>query len=216
MHILSGKTRRGLLTAAAFGLALVAAGCSKGGSKTEVAPDEMSMGSATAPITLIEYASVACPICAHVNEAVMPELKTKYIDTGKVRYVYRPMMTGAPTVAAAGHLLAECAGKDKYFKVIDAVMAGQKQMYVTGENDQNARPVLLGIAQSLGMSEEDFNKCITDQVALKRLSDLNEKYMTKDGVNATPTFIANGKELKLKNGDISDFDEAFKPLLAGK
>ncbi|ESQ83370.1 hypothetical protein AEAC466_14065 [Asticcacaulis sp. AC466] len=215
MQTLSVKSCGAFAGATVLGLALLT-GCSKTASTSTVGADEMSMGQANAPITLIEYASVACPICAHINETVMPQLKAKYIDTGKVRYVYRPMMTGAPTVAAAGHRLAECAGKDKYFKVIDAVMAGQKQMYVTGENDQNARPVLLNIAQSVGLSEADFDKCITDQAALKRLSDINEQYLTKDGITGTPTFFANGKKLTLKEGTIADFDAAFKPLLAGK
>ncbi|MGA9659294.1 MAG: thioredoxin domain-containing protein [Asticcacaulis sp.] len=211
-----GKSLRVLTTGAVIGLAVLIAGCTKSGTTGAVSADDKVLGSDTAPITLIEYASVACPICAHVNEAVMPELKSKYIDTGKVRYVYRPMMTGVPTIASTGHRLAECAGKDRYFQTIDALMSAQKQMYVTGENDQNARPVLLNIAQSLGMSEDDFTKCVTDQAGLKRLNDLNTLYLERDKIKGTPTFFVNGKEMKMKKGDISDFDEAFKPILSSK
>jgi protein-disulfide isomerase len=213
MQIPVGKTLRVTGAAAFMGLALLVAGCNKTGSTGAVSPDEMSMGQATAPVTVIEYASVACPICGHVNETVMPEFKAKYVDTGKVRYVYRPMMTGNPAVAAAGHLLAECAGKDKYFSVVDQVMRSQQAMGGEETGYANARPVLFSIGQSLGMSEEAFNKCITDEKGLQRLNDLNQQYMTKDGVNGTPTFLINGKKLDRIPLNIGDFDTALKPYL---
>ncbi len=192
---------------------LALAGCGQKASLGDVGSGEMSLGNANAKVTVIEYASVACPICAHVNETVMPQLRSKYIDTGKVRYVYRPMMTGAPSVAAAGHRLAECAGKDKYFKVVDAIMRAQPQMYANGENDSLARPVLLGIAQSVGLSEADFTKCVTDEKGLQRLNDLNEQYGTKDGITGTPTFVINGKKMDRIPQTIADFDEQLTPLL---
>jgi len=210
-----GKTLRVIGAVAAMGLALTVAGCGKGGSTGTVASGEATMGQENAPITVIEYASVACPICAHVNEAVMPELKAKYIDTGKVKYVYRPMLTGNASVAAAGHRLAECAGKEKYFTVIDSIMRSQETMDQGGAPEQyaNARPVLLGIAQSINMSNDDFNKCITDEKGLQRLNDLNQQYLTKDGITGTPTFFINGKKFDKIPRDISDFDAAFAPLL---
>lgn len=214
MQISVGKTLRMSGAAAFMSLALLASGCSKGGSAGAVGADEMSMGPADAKVTVIEYASVACPICGHVNETVMPEFKAKYIDSGKVRYVYRPMMTGNPAVAAAGHMLAECAGKDKYFTVIDQVMRSQEAMGGEETGYANARPVLFSIGQSLGMSEDAFNKCITDEKGLKRLNDLNQQYMTKDGVNGTPTFVINGKKLDRIPLNIGDFDAALKPALS--
>ena len=214
MQISVGKTLRVSGAVAFMGLALLASGCNKGGSAGAVGADEMSMGPADAKVTVIEYASVACPICGHVNETVMPEFKAKYIDSGKVRYVYRPMMTGNPAVAAAGHMLAECAGKDKYFTVIDQVMRSQEAMGGEETGYANARPVLFSIGQSLGMSEDAFNKCITDEKGLKRLNDLNQQYMTKDGVNGTPTFVINGKKLDRIPLNIGDFDAALKPALS--
>lgn len=208
-----GKTLRVIGASAAIGLALLVSGCEKKNSTGTVAADEMSMGQATAPITVIEYASVACPICGHVNETVMPEFKAKYIDSGKVRYVYRPMMTGNPAVAAAGHLLAECAGKDKYFNVIDAVMRSQEAMGGEETGYANARPVLFSIGQSLGMSEQAFNTCITNEKGLTRLNELNQQYMTKDGVTGTPTFFINGKKFDRIPQNIADFDAALKPYL---
>ncbi len=210
---MQNKTLRVIGAVAAMGLTLLAVGCTKTDSIGTVGPDEMYMGPADAKVTVIEYASVACPICGHVNETVMPEFKAKYIDSGKVRYVYRPMTTGNPAVAAAGHLLAECAGKDKYFNVIDAVMRSQEAMGGEETGYANARPVLFSIGQSLGLSEDAFNKCITNEQGLKRLNELDKKYQTKDGITGTPTFVINGKKFDHIPQNIGDFDTALKPYL---
>lgn len=199
----------------ALGLALTAAACSKSAPSTAaVSSTDISEGSPTAKITVVEYASVACPICARVNHDIMPAFKAKYVDPGKVRYVYRPMMTGNPAVATAGHLLAECAGKDKVFKVIDAVMRSQDEMNQGGAPEQyvSARPVLLDIAKSVGLSEDQFNTCIADPKGIQALNDENDAAL-KAGVDATPTFFVNGKKMELKKGDITDFDAAIQPLL---
>ena len=112
--------------AAAFallGLAVSLAACKPAGGPGAVASGDMSLGNPNAKVTVIEYASLGCPICAKWNNDIFPAFKTKYIDTGKVRYVLKEMLTGDEPVAAAGFLLARCAGKDKYFQVVDAVFA---------------------------------------------------------------------------------------------
>jgi len=205
--------------AAAFGtlagMALLAAGCSKTASSDKVTADDMSEGPADAKVTVIEYASVACPICARVNDEIMPQFKAKYVTTGKVRYVYRPMLMGNASVAAAGHLLANCVAKDKRFVVIDAIMRAQGRMDEGGQPEQyaNARPVLIGIAKSAGLSEDAFNKCITDAKGIEQQQALHDQYI-KAGINGTPTFFVNGKKMDLIKGDISDFDNAIQPELA--
>jgi protein-disulfide isomerase len=195
-------------------IAAAAAGCAK---KADPTAGEMTMGNPQAKVTLVEYASVACPICAHFNETVMPQVRSKYIDTGKVLYVYKPMMTGNQAVATAGHLLAQCIadknGHDKYFSVIDAIMRSQAAMGGEETGYANARPVLWSIAQSAGMTESDFNACITNAKAIQTLNDKNNDYMSKDHVDRTPTFVVNGKPMTLVKGDISDFDSAIQPLL---
>ncbi len=199
------------------GIALMASGCSKEPSADKISADDMSEGSADAKVTVIEYASVACPICARVNQDLMPKFKAKYVDTKLVRYVYRPMLTGNPQVAAAGHMLANCVAKDKRFVVIDAIMRSQGRMDEGGPQEQyvNARPVLVGIAQSAGLSEDAFNKCVTDPKGLEHMNDLAEQYH-KLGVDATPTFFVNGKKMELIKGDITDFDDAIQPELKKK
>ncbi len=220
MYTFIQKSLRHSRTAAAvaglMALGLLAASCSKTPGNASATGEDMTKGSSDAKITLVEYASVGCPLCATFNTTVMPELEKKYIDTGKVHYVYRPMLTGSPGVASAGELLAECAGKDKYFKVVDAIMKAQPEIYANGENDTLARPILLRIANSFGMSEADFNTCIMNEKGLKRLNDLHQQYVEKDGVDGTPTFFVNGKKLTRTAGDITDFDKAFEPLLSSK
>jgi protein-disulfide isomerase len=210
MHTFLSQSARLATLGLMASLTLAATGCSKGASTAAVSSTDMSEGVPTAKVTVVEYASVACPICAVVNHDVMPAFKAKYVDPGKVRYVYRPMMTGDASVATAGHLLAQCAGKDKFFKVVDAVMRSQDQMGGEQTRYANARPVLLDIAQSVGLSEDQFNTCITDPKAIQALNDENDAAL-KAGVEATPTFFINGK--KIEGHDMADLDKAIQPLL---
>ena len=201
-----GAISRRLVLAAVAALSLAA--CNKGGSGA-VSSDDMTMGNPKAKVTVVEYASVACPHCARFNNDVFPAFKKKYIDTGLVHYVAREALTGEPTVAAAGFLLARCAGKDKYFLVTDAVYRAQEQIFQSGD----VHGVLLHVAQSAGLNEDQMNKCITDETAIKALNDRVEKYSKLDGVDSTPTFIVNGKKLKPGEISLAELDAAIQPLL---
>lgn len=174
------------------------------GNPFDATPADHMLGDPNAKITVVEYGSVACPGCAHFNETAFPQFKAKYIDTGKVRYVFRPMLTGVPTVAMAGTRLAECAGKDKYFSVIDAVMRGQHEFYPSGETDIFAHAVLVRIAKSYGLDEPAFNKCVTDPDGVRQVNQGYNNALAS-GVRSTPTFFVNGKRLD----DSSDLDAAI-------
>jgi len=193
-----------------MGAGLWLAACQDG--PKPVGDGDMSMGPDNAKITVIEYASVTCAHCADFNSEVMPELKAKYIDTNRIRYVYREFLTEPREISAAGALLARCSGKKNYFKVNDAIMRAQPEMFAGGTTD-NALPVLLRIAQSVGMNEKQFHKCIFDVEGLKRIQDNVDKYLKEDDVTGTPTFFINGRKLDRKTGTIADFDEALAPLL---
>jgi protein-disulfide isomerase len=187
------RLSRRLVIAAAM-LATLAA-CNKSGASVGAAgPDDMTMGNSQAKVLVAEYASVACPHCAAFNNDIFPAFKAKYIDTGKVHYVFDEMLVGGQAeqaLAAAGFLLARCAGKDKYFAVNDEIFHAQQAIFTSGD----LRGGLLRIAQSLGMTEPQFNACVGDQNALKALNARVEK-ASKDGVNSTPTFIINGQKLE--------------------
>ena len=192
---------------------LALAGCNKGAQP--VSADEMSLGSPTAKVTVIEYASVACPICARFDIEVFQDFKKKYVDTGKVRYVAREALTGNQALAASGFLLARCAGKDKYFQVTDAVYRAQEQIYEPGTESVQpgvARDVLGKIAQEVGLSDDQMNKCINDETAIKSLNDRVERLARKDDVEATPTFFVNGKKYEGYQS-LAQLDTIIQPLL---
>ncbi|MDB5447789.1 MAG: dsbA [Phenylobacterium sp.] len=181
-------SRRILIAAAAAALAL--AGCHKGGAAGS-AQGDLSLGPPDAKVKVVEYASASCSHCARFNNEVFPAFKAKYVDTGKVNYTLREFLTPPEEVAAAGFLLARCAGKDKYFTVLDAIYKNQNEMFQTGD----FRGVLLRIAQSAGMTEAQFNKCVSDPEALKALNARVQHAINVDKISATPTFFVNGKKI---------------------
>jgi protein-disulfide isomerase len=187
--------RRRILLAVGLGFALALAGCNRGPGGS--AEGDMSLGPADSKVQVVEYASASCAHCARFNNTVFPAFKAKYIDTGKVHYTMREFLTPPEEVAAAGFLLARCAGKDKYFTVLDAIFKNQPEMFQTGD----FRGVLLRIAQSSGMTEDQFNKCVSDPEALKALNARVQHAVEVDKITATPTFFVNGK--KVGEGEIT-------------
>ena len=153
-------------------------------------PDDMSLGNPKAKIQVIEYASLSCPHCAHFNETVFADFKAKWVDKGLVRYTLKEMLTPPEQVAAAGFLLARCAGPRKYFKVVDEVFRSQPRW-----EDGKIKPVLLEIGKANGVSEAQFNACLQDQKALDALSARARRAFEVDGVDSTPTLFINGKKI---------------------
>ena len=166
---------------------------------------EMAMGDEKAPITVIEYASMTCPHCAHFSEATFPELKTKYIDTGKVRFMFREFPLDQ--LAAAGFILARCAGPDKYFPIIETLFATQKDWVV-----QRPLAPLTAIAKQAGLTQEAFEACLDNKEMLEGIEKVRNQAAEKFGVNATPTFFVNGKRL---SGALSieELEKEFAPYL---
>jgi protein-disulfide isomerase len=175
------------ISIAAAAISLLAA-CGDKGGQTALNGD-MDMGNPQSPVTLVEYASPTCSHCARFDREVFPALKARYIDTGKIHYVFREFLTSPEQVAAASFLLARCAGKDKYFQVIEAVFRSQEEMFTTGDS----RTPLLRIAKSMGMTEERFNTCLNDAPALEALNKRVARGIDEDKISGTPTFIINGK-----------------------
>jgi protein-disulfide isomerase len=174
-----------------IGLSLLAgvSGCKKG--PTGAGASDMTLGNPQAKVKMYEYASVACPVCAKWNNEVFQAFKTKYIDSGKVYYISREMLTHDPAAAAAGFLLARCAGKDKYFQITDAVYHQQPDMFPP-DGSNHAREVLLRIAESAGFTEAQFDSCVSDEAALAALNDRIDKEAKEYNVESTPTFVING------------------------
>ena len=182
------------LALAALAGALLLAACSRGPAPSA---EDMTMGDPKAPVKMVEYASASCSHCATFNNTVFPEFKTKYIDTGKVHYTLKEFLTPPNELAAAGFLTARCAGKERYFTVLDAIFRSQQEIFQTGD----MRGVLLRIAQSAGLTEAQFNACITDEAALKSLNERVERAVKQDRIASTPAFFINGKAVA--SGEIS-------------
>src|SRR6516165_21952 len=177
-------TRRELAKGASTALALGALGAlgvfeglSPWGGRTEAptfsvleleakgALDDIVMGSPTAPVTMIEYASMTCPHCAHFTVETFPKLKEKYIDTGKVKYIMREYPLDG--LAAAAFALARCAGPDKYYPMIETLFAEQKKWAV-----KDPLPPLLAIAKQAGFTEQSFRACLDDKALLEKIQEM--------------------------------------------
>jgi len=193
-------------------LGLIADAAAQGASATDVAkpvslPD-MALGPATATVTITEYASMTCPHCADFNEKVFPKIKSEYIDTNKVRYVFREFPLDIK--AAAGSMLARCIAKDdagKYFAVIDMLFRQQNDWVV-----KNTTETLTRIGKQAGLSQQQVEDCLKDQALLDKIA-ADQKYAADVlKVNSTPSFFINGELIK---GDtrFEEFDKRLKSLL---
>jgi protein-disulfide isomerase len=175
--------------------------------------EDVSLGDPKAPVKVVEYASVACPVCGRWYREVFAAFKAKYIDTGKVYYTFREMLVGDATeqsMAAAGFLLARCAGRDKYFKIVDAIFQNQNDIY----NDP--RGGLLKIAQANGLDEKKFTDCVNDASALQALNARVQNYVNNDHVDATPTFVVNGSVMEPGYHTLAEMDAAIAAAPPGK
>ena len=202
----ASMSRRAALTAAALAAMATMAGCTaKTGGEAQ---GDMTLGAgADAKVTVIEYASVTCGHCAVWNEEIWPEFKTKYVDTKKVRYVFREFPTPPQDIAVAGFLIARCAGEDKYFDVMHDIMASQKE-WAAGVPP---RTTLFRTAAAAGLTQEQTEACISDKAAIEEMSN-RIKAGLDAGVTGTPTFIVNGT--KVVDSSLSGLSEAIDAELA--
>lgn len=163
---------------------------------------ENAIGSADAPVTIIEYSSMTCPHCASFHTKVLPDLKKKYIDTGKVRYIIREFPLD--NLAAAAFMLARCAGPEKTIPIIELLYAQQESWaFVEG----SPLPALRKIMKvNAGITKEAFDECLTDQKTLDKVLEIRKRGTDAFGVRSTPTFFVNGKVLKGGHG-LEDFEK---------
>ncbi len=168
----------------------------------------MALGPANATVTITEFASMTCPHCAAFTEKVFPKIKSEYIDTGKIRFVFREFPLDIK--AAAGSMLARCIAKDdsgKYFAAIDMLFRQQEAWAV-----KNTTETLTRIGKQAGLSQQQVEDCLKDQPLLDKIA-ADQKYANEVlKVNSTPTFFINGEMIK---GDQSfeEFDKRIKSLL---
>jgi protein-disulfide isomerase len=177
--------------------------------KPEALPD-MAIGDVKAPVTIIEYASMTCPHCAHFDQVTFPELKKRYIDTGKVRFILREFPLDS--LAAAAFMLARCAGKDdpaKYYALVDTMFRQQNTWAI-----QKPLPALLAIAKQAGFTEKSFNECLANQQILDGIEKVRQRAIDTFKVHSTPTFFVNGS---VHEGALSieEMSKIIDPYLKG-
>jgi protein-disulfide isomerase len=194
-----------MLGAAAFAAGFPIAAFAQDAVKVDLsdmltAPEEgdMELGPKDAKVTLVEYASASCPHCAAFHKDVYPKLKTDYIDTGKVRFIFREFPLNDPALAA--FMVARCAPKEKYFPLLDVFFSTQATWIPDPFNG------LKNIAQQAGMSAADFEACLKNEKVAKGILDVREKGAKTYGVSGTPTFFLNGK--------VMDGEQTFDVLKA--
>jgi protein-disulfide isomerase len=166
---------------------------------------ERSLGPADAKVTVVEYASLSCPHCAHFDTTVFDQFKQKYVDSGKVRYIFREFPLNAPAYAAAS--VARCAPADKFFDVVHAYFRKQ----ATWLSSNNLKASTLDIAKEFGFTEQSFDACLTNQALFKAIDEVKARGASF-GVSATPTFFINGKKYQ-GSLTLEDLDKAIEPLL---
>ncbi|TPK08948.1 DsbA family protein [Mesorhizobium sp. B2-5-9] len=166
---------------------------------------DKQLGKDDAKVTIVEYASMTCPHCAHFAETTFPDLKTKYIDTGKARYILREFPFDPS--AEAGFMLARCA-KDNYFPMVD-VLFRQQANWVGVSNTKEA---LLQISKLAGFTQESFEACLTDQKLLDDVRSVQKRGANEFKVDSTPTFFINGKTYKGAMS-IEEMSAIIDPLL---
>jgi protein-disulfide isomerase len=168
---------------------------------------DIAIGSANAPITITEYSSMSCPHCAAFGQNVFPMLRSKYIDTGKVRFVFREFPLDIK--AAAASILARCIGKgdsEKHLSAVEMLFKLQDRLM------SQTKETLIYVGRQHGMSEQDVKTCEEDQVQFDKLN-ADQQYAHREvKVTSTPTFFINGVRLQ---GSMSfeEFEERIKPLL---
>ncbi|MBD9555646.1 MULTISPECIES: DsbA family protein [Ensifer] len=155
---------------------------------------EMAIGDANAPVTIVEYMSMTCPHCAAFHNNTFEAIKTKYVDSGKVRFVLREFPFDPR--AAAAFMLARCAPEGQYFPMISMLFKQQQQWAAA----QNGRDALLQMSKLAGFTQESFEACLTNQKLLDDVNTVMQRGAKEFGVQSTPTFFVNGEHY---SGDMS-------------
>jgi protein-disulfide isomerase len=172
----------------------------------EQALPDLAQGKADAPVTLVEYASMTCSHCAAFHETTYPTLVSKYVDTGKVRFILREFPLDP--LATAAFMLARCSGPQKRNAVVDLLFDHQKDWAFTDKPLE----ALSNLLKQTGMTQASFETCINDQALYEKVTEERDHAAEKFGVNATPTFFINGTRV---SGVLTPdaLDQLLNPLL---
>lgn len=173
--------------------------------------EEMSIGAEDAPITMIEYASFTCPHCANFHTDVYGQIKENYIDTGKVRMIYRAVYFSGDRPSLWADLLAHCGGKDRYFGLVKMIYEKQRE-WTAHQNALAMVDSLYSIGKLAGLEQSDMEVCMQNNDLARALVTASAEGMETHGINSTPTFVINDEVVS--NMAYSGFVEIFDKILA--
>jgi protein-disulfide isomerase len=169
-------------------------------------PQEQILGDPDAPVTIIEYASLTCPHCAQFHTEVLPELKERYIDPGKIRLIYRDFPLDQMALTAAA--LAHCAGPERYFSMLDVLFETQSN-WARADDSVTA---LKRLGKLGGLTEEKMQACLSDQELTDGILQTRLEGQNQYDIGSTPTFVIDGKTYS-GSLDVEGFSELLDPLL---
>ena len=149
--------------------------------------DEAALGSPDAPVTILEYASMTCPYCAEFHRSAMPALKAEYLETGKVRLIYRDFPLDAVALKAA--MIARCGGQERYFAFVD-VIYGQQQLWARAADPVKALKQLVQIG---GLSPSEVDACLANKTLEEKILNNRLIGQNEHEVSSTPSFVVNGE-----------------------
>jgi protein-disulfide isomerase len=155
----------------------------------QITKDDRILGNPEAPITIVEYASLTCPHCAHFANDVLPEIKKEWIDTGKAKLVLRDFPLDEPALRAA--MIARCAPAERYYAFADTFFAAQEKWVRSGDY----REALARLAKLGGMGQVEFDTCIKDTDLENKIVEGRLNASQELDVSSTPTFFVNGSKL---------------------
>ena len=168
---------------------------------------DLVIGQANAPVTIVEYASMTCNHCATFHNTVLPAIKEKYIDTGKVKLVFREFPLDER--AALASMVARCAGDDKSMPLISMLFSKQDEW---ASAKQDFLPKLFKFGQQVGFTRQAFDRCRQDEKLIKSIIAVRDRGNVAFGVNSTPTFFINGKRME-GAPTVEEFEKALAPLV---
>lgn len=171
---------------------------------------EMTLGEADAPLTVVEYASFTCPHCANFHKNVFGQLKANYIDTGKIRFVYREVYFDRFGLWAG--LLARCGDGTRYFGIADLIYEKQAD-WTAGGDPATIASNLRTLGKTAGLSDEQLDGCLSDGALAQAMVAVFEENAARDGIDSTPSFLIDGE--KYSNMSYQDFAKILDGKLGG-
>mgnify|MGYP003673539413 FL=1 len=176
--------------AAVFGLGTLSLTANAQQAADALEIPDMVLGVADAPVEIIEYASFTCPHCATFHAEVLPQLKADYIDTGKVRLIYREVYFDR--FGLWGSMIARCGGEDRYFDIANLFYEKQREWTASGD------PVIIiaelrKLAKTTGMTDEALDACMSDANMAQRLVSWYQANAERDDIRSTPSFVIDGE-----------------------